>query len=212
MTQRPGMVAATTANRVRNPLAVPAATRRLRSMPTEPCILVILGASGDLARRKLIPAMYEMFRRELLPRETVILGVSRTRKSDDEWRSELHPWVRDHAKGFDESAWQELARRIFYLPGDAASPEVYPALAARFEQLRSEFGTRGNLLFYMSVAPDLYEPIVAQIDDAGLVTEGRRWCSVDPGSRSWQRIIVEKPFGFDEESAASLKRSRTRSR
>jgi len=207
MTPSPGTVASTTANRVLNPLAVPTATRRLRSMPTEPCILVILGASGDLAKRKLIPAMYEMFRRDLLPRETVILGVSRTKKSDDEWRSELHPWIRDHAKGFDEGAWRELARRIFYQAGDAASPEVYSTLAARLERLRSEFGTKGNLLFYMSVAPDLYEPIVAQIDDAGLVTEGRRWCSVDPGSRSWQRIIVEKPFGFDEESAASLNRA-----
>jgi len=174
---------------------------------TDPCVLVILGASGDLAKRKLVPSMVEMSRLGLLPPQTVILGVSRSPKSDEEWRQELLPWVRQHASGFDERVWSDLARRIFYHAGDAAKPEVYPSLAARLDEFSRQFGTRGNILFYMSVAPDLYEPIVAQIDDAGMVTEGRRWCSVDPASRSWQRIIVEKPFGSDDESAASLNRA-----
>lgn len=170
-------------------------------------MLVILGASGDLARRKLIPSMYEMSRRGLLPRETAILGVSRTAKSDDEWRAELKPWVAKHATDFDESAWNELSRRIHYHAGDAASAAVYPSLETRLGQLAQAHGTRGNILVYLSVAPELYEPIVSRIDEAGLVTEGRRWCSVDAASRSWQRIIVEKPFGFDDESAASLNRA-----
>ncbi len=176
-------------------------------MAADPCILVILGASGDLARRKLVPSMYEMSRRGLLPPQSVILGVSRTPKSDEEWRRELQPWAAKHVAGFDASAWEVFSRRLFYQAGDAAQPEVYPALAARLDRLAAEHGTRGNILFYLSVAPELYEPIVTQIDEGGLVTEGRRWCSVDAASRSWQRIIVEKPFGFDGESAASLNRA-----
>jgi len=176
------------------------------SMP-DPCIMLILGASGDLAKRKLIPSMVEMARLKLLPPQTVIVGMSRTPKSDDEWRDELLPWARQHATGFDESVWADFSRRLFYHVGDAAAPDVYPSLAARLDELARQHGTRGNLLFYLSVAPELYEPIVSQIDDAGLITEGRRWCSIDPASRSWQRIIVEKPFGFDDESAASLNRA-----
>jgi len=173
----------------------------------DPCILVILGASGDLAKRKLIPSMVEMSRLGLLSPKTVILGVSRTPKRDEEWRDELLPWARKHASGFDEGAWSDLSRRIFYHAGDAAKPDAYPGLSARLEELGRQHSTKGNILFYMSVAPELYEPIVAQIDDAALVTEGRRWCSVDPSVRSWQRIIVEKPFGSDEESASSLNRA-----
>jgi len=151
--------------------------------------------------------MYEMARRGLLPKQTVILGVSRTEKSDEQWRAELKPWVADHAVDFDEAAWNDLAQRIHYHAGDAAASAVYPSLEQRLGALAQQHGTRGNLLFYLSVAPELYEPIVSRIDEAGLVTEGRRWCSVDPSSRSWQRIIVEKPFGSDDESAASLNRA-----
>jgi glucose-6-phosphate 1-dehydrogenase len=174
---------------------------------TEPCILVIFGASGDLASRKLIPSMYEMHALGQLHPSTVILGVSRTPKSDDAWRDELLPWVRDHAKGFDPAKYAEFARRVHYLAGDAVKPECYPPLERRLEELAAAKGTRGNLLFFMSVAESLYEPIIEQIDAAGLVVEGKRWCSIDPETRSWQRIIVEKPFGHDAESAASLNRA-----
>ena len=185
----------------------PRAPRTLRSVTVDPCILVILGASGDLAKRKLIPSMVEMSRLGLLSPQTIIVGVSRTPKRDDEWRDELLPWVRAHASGFDEGNWSDFARRLFYYTGDAAKAEMYSGLAARLDELGRAHATRGNHLFYLSVAPELYEPIVTQIDDAGLVTEGRRWCSVNPASRSWQRIIVEKPFGFDAASAGSLNRA-----
>lgn len=181
--------------------------RTLRPVATDPCILVILGASGDLAKRKLIPSMVEMARLGLLPEKSVIVGVSRTPKTDESWRDELLPWVRQHASGFDDRVWSDFAPRLFYHAGDAAQAEMYPGLLARLDELSKRFGTGGNLLFYLSVAPELYEPIVTRIDEAGLVTEGRRWCSIDPSSRCWQRIIVEKPFGFDDESAASLNRA-----
>ena len=173
----------------------------------DPCILVIFGASGDLTSRKLIPAMYEMHTMGQLHPSTVILGVSRTQKSDDQWREELRPWVQQHAKGFDEAKWGDFARRIHYFAGDAVKQECYPPLESRLADLAQQKGTRGNLLFFMSVAESLYEPIVEQIDAAGLVVEGKRWCSIDPSAKSWQRIIVEKPFGHDAVSAASLNRT-----
>jgi glucose-6-phosphate 1-dehydrogenase len=171
-------------------------------------VLVILGASGDLTQRKLVPAMYEMARAGALPERTCILGVSRTPKTDEVFRKDLERGVRA-AMGadFDATAWRALAERIHYLPGDAVRPEAWTDIAARIAQLDAQHECRGNVLFYLSVAPELYEPIIAHIDSAGLVTEGKQWCSLDRTRRSWQRIVVEKPFGHDLGSARALNRA-----
>jgi glucose-6-phosphate 1-dehydrogenase len=173
----------------------------------EPCVLVIFGASGDLTSRKLIPALYEMADAGALPAGTCVLGVSRTPMSDDQWRDKLQPWVKKHAKDFDDSKWRDFAKRIFYHAGDGSEPETYASLTARICELSAQFANHGNILFYLSVAPSLYEPIIQCIDHAGLVTEGKRWCSLNPEAMPWQRIIVEKPFGHDADSAASLNRA-----
>ncbi|MCH2143616.1 MAG: glucose-6-phosphate dehydrogenase [Phycisphaerales bacterium] len=175
-------------------------------MQVDPCVLVIFGASGDLTRRKLIPAMYEMHCAGLLPPEACVLGTARRPKTDDAWREELESWVREHANGFDEAEWRSFASRIHYHACDATDQDSYPALLARISGLAAENGCRDNVLFFLSVAPNLYEPIVECIDRSGIVTEGRRWCSIDPANRSWQRVIVEKPFGNDAATAASLNR------
>jgi glucose-6-phosphate 1-dehydrogenase len=175
-------------------------------VPSDPCLLVIFGASGDLTARKLVPALYEMWRLGALDPRTAVVGVSRTAKTDDAWRDELAAHVRA-ASLFDDTSWREFATRIFYVAGDAVQAEVYPTLAARLDELARTRGTRGNLLFYLSVAESLYEPIIERIDEAGLVTEGKRWCSIRTDERSWQRIIIEKPFGHDEASAAGLNRA-----
>lgn len=178
-------------------------------MPTsaDPCVLVLFGASGDLARRKLIPALYEMHCAGMLPANLCVLGVSRTEMSDDAWRDALEPWARDNAKGFDEAAWRAFAKRIYYFAGDATTPGPYDALHTRICELGEKHNTGGNVLFYLSVAPSLYEKILEQIDAAGLVTEGRRWCSINRDTAPWQRVIVEKPFGHNAASAASLNRA-----
>jgi glucose-6-phosphate 1-dehydrogenase len=174
--------------------------------------MVIFGASGDLTRRKLIPALYEMGRRGQLPEGMCVLGVSRSPLSDDEFRSRLTPGVRESATGYDESAWRALARRVFYHAADATDLESYRALSRRVAEIGDAHGISRpnggpNSLFYLSVAPALYEPIIAAIGAAGLVVEGKRWCSLRPEATSWQRIIVEKPFGTDLASARSLNRS-----
>ena len=132
----------------------------------DPCTLVIFGASGDLTARKLIPAMYEMSKMGLLPVETRILGVARRPKTDDEWREELEPWVRKHNVEMDESVWREIAQRIYYLPADATTSEGMAAVGKRIAELDVESKTSGNVLFFLSVASSLYEPIVEKIDEA----------------------------------------------
>lgn len=172
----------------------------------DPCVIVIFGASGDLASRKLIPALYEMAE-DGLPASVCVLGVSRTEMSDDAWRDKLRPWVEKHAKGFDETRWRAFAQRLHYCAGDGAEAASYDGIAKRIAELDAACGGCGNILFYLSVAPNLYEPIIEAIDSSGLVVEGRRWCSINRENSSWQRIIVEKPFGNDARTAASLNRA-----
>lgn len=170
----------------------------------ESCVIVLFGASGDLASRKLIPALYELEIVGSLPAGTQLIGISRTKMSDEQWRDALRPSVAQHVSGFDEQKWREFSRCLHYLPGDATKSEVYPEL---MEQVQKLAVGRCNVLFYLSVAPSLYEPIIERINESGMVAEGKRWCSLDRETAPWQRIIVEKPFGHDVESAASLNRA-----
>jgi glucose-6-phosphate 1-dehydrogenase len=195
----------------------------------DPCLLVIFGASGDLTQRKLIPAMFELSPwgaggakpdspHGALPDRFAIVGVSRTPMSDEDFRAKMRESVREHATNWDEGRWAEFSKRVYYHAGDAASQDSYPALTARLNELAQKHqlllggaggasgatGANANTLFYLSVSPNLYEPIIANIGAAGLVSEGKRWCSLTPHATPWQRIIVEKPFGSDLHSAHSL--------
>jgi len=170
----------------------------------DPCLVVIYGASGDLTSRKLVPALYEMAMTGALPAGTAVLGISRSPMSDEAWRAKLEPWAREHARGFDPRKWADFASRIHYIAGDGTKEDFYPALTQRAQELAAMHKIPCNLLFYLSVAPNLYEPIVEALHASGLITEGKRWCSLDRASAAWQRIIVEKPFGHDERSAREL--------
>ena len=130
-----------------------------------------------------------MDRRGALDARTRVLGVSRRPKSDAEFREELAADARKALGAeFVDAAWNSLADRVHYLAGDAARAEAWPDIARAIGELDGLAGGRGNVLFYLSVGPELYEPIIAQIDAAGLVTEGKRWCSIDPSRRSWQPV------------------------
>ena len=187
------------------------------SAPPEPCVIVIFGASGDLTHRKLIPSLYDLRRQGALPEKTKIMGVSRTPMTDDEFRAKLRPSAEKFAGHFDAAAWDEFAKSVHYQPGDAAEMTQGDPISSRIQTLAKEVGIlksaggdgggMPNILFYLSVAPNLYEPIIGAIGMAGLVAEGKRWCSLNPQDSSWQRIIIEKPFGWDLESAKSLNRA-----
>jgi len=178
----------------------------------EPCVIVIFGASGDLTGRKLIPALYDLDRQGRLPEKLCVVGVSRTEMSDDQFRGKMLEKVKEFSTHFDPSTWKAFAERITYYTGDGAKAECFPGLAAKIAELGKSRGMQKqgdmpNVLFYLSVAPALYEPIIGNIGGANMVMEGHRWCSLNAEAMPWQRIIIEKPFGVDLATTVSLNRA-----
>lgn len=175
----------------------------------ETCVLCIFGASGDLTHRKLIPALYDLARHGQLPQGLAVVGVSRTSMDDASFREKMRASAKRFAAAFDEPSWNRFASGLSYCVGDGTLRETYPTLARRLYDLGGACGINKasgapNLLFYLSVAPQLYLPIIDALGASGLVAEGRRWAEPDAWQRAWQRIIVEKPFGADLESACQL--------
>lgn len=179
---------------------------------SEPCVIVIFGASGDLTARKLIPALYEQDVQGRLAPGTMIVGVARTPMADDQFRDKMLEGAKKFASSFDQTAWDAFARRLTYHAADASAPGAMDGLSTKVALLGAAAGIlrqggMPNILFYLSVSPDLYEPIIDNIGAGGLVAEGHRWCSLNAEATPWQRIIVEKPFGSDLASAVSLNRA-----
>jgi glucose-6-phosphate 1-dehydrogenase len=167
------------------------------------CLVVIFGASGDLTKRKLVPALYLLWDQGKLPDNISIMGVSRTKYSDDDWREELHAFNEDD---YDDDKWADFKERIHYHPADATKKDDWAGIKARMCELDQQHNAGGNVLFYLSVSPQFFEPIINNIGSADIVVEGRKYCSID-GIAAWQRIVVEKPFGSDPGSAAQLNRT-----
>ena len=162
----------------------------------DPAVIVIFGASGDLTRRKLIPALHSLGCEELLPRGVQVLGVARSPYTDQAFHDSVFKGVSDYARlkpGVCE-LWPSFAHRIAYLSGSYDDPQTYRTLGERLDRLDSEHGTGGNALFYLATPPSLYPVIVNQLGHAGL----------NRSQGGWRRIIVEKPFGHDLQSARAL--------
>lgn len=163
----------------------------------DPSAMVIFGASGDLTHRKLVPALYNLARERLLPSGFSIAGVARREMTTEAFCEHLKQGVIEHAGelGFDARIWESFASGISYVQGDFTNPDVYQALVAELERMDRERGTAGNRMFYLATPPEVYPDILARINEAGL----------NLGSdESWRRVIVEKPFGSDLESAQLL--------
>ncbi|MFQ5808597.1 MAG: glucose-6-phosphate dehydrogenase [Armatimonadota bacterium] len=162
------------------------------------CILVIFGASGDLTQRKLLPALFALHRQDLLPKRFAVLGVSRTKMSDESFRGHVAESIERFAgdNGIDARKLREFAQRVHYEPVDTSSAAGYGQLKARLAALHSEYGTAGNCMYYLAMPPRLYEPTAAHLGHSGLNMQGDR--------TGWKRIVIEKPFGHDLESAQSL--------
>ncbi len=171
-----------------------------------PCLIVIFGASGDLTRRKLVPALFELFLAGILPNGLGVLGISRSRLGDEGFRQRCKPGCAAR-RGFSESAWNTFSQRLRYHAADAASPSEWPAIVQALQLECDRYGTGGNTLFYLSVAPELYQPIIANLGSSGLVKGGKLWCQAPSEASPRQRIIVEKPFGSDLASAEELNRA-----
>jgi len=167
------------------------------------CLVVIFGASGDLTKRKLVPALFYLWDNGMLPKNIAIMGVSRTKYSDDDWRDELHGFSPD---SYDADKWAQFKERIHYQASDATKGDAWGEIKDRMCSLDQQHDLGGNILFYLAVSPQFFEPIINNIGGAEVVVEGRKYCSID-GHKSWQRIVVEKPFGSDPDSAAKLNRT-----
>jgi glucose-6-phosphate 1-dehydrogenase len=169
------------------------------------CLLVIFGASGDLTRRKLVPALFDLFLAGMLPPRLHVLGISRTPMNDEAFRVHLRAGCESRCD-FSEDRFAEFAARLHYLPADAASAQDWPRISAELSRRCAEPGAGCDVLFYLSVAPRLFEPILANLGAAGLVSEPKRWCQQEGEDKPRRRIIVEKPFGSDLASAEHLNR------
>jgi glucose-6-phosphate 1-dehydrogenase len=165
----------------------------LRRTP-DPCALVIFGASGDLTHKKLMPALYALMLRRLLPPRFAIVGVARTEGDDDAFRKDMKEAVQKHARDeFREDVWDELAGSLHYLATDFADESGENALAELLTALDTEHELGGNRVYYLAVPPAAFPTIVDAL--------GKRRTA-----KGWTRLIVEKPFGHDLESAKELNR------
>jgi glucose-6-phosphate 1-dehydrogenase len=158
-----------------------------------PHTIVIFGASGDLASRKLIPALFSLFRKKRLPERTNIMGVSRTAFTHDEWRQKLTESTQQFAKNeWNAAAWKQFAPSIYYQPGDLKTTADYAKLSQLLDEI--EKGESSTRLYYLAIAPQLYETAVEYLGKSGLAKE----------TGAPRRIVIEKPFGTDLASARHL--------
>jgi glucose-6-phosphate 1-dehydrogenase len=165
----------------------------MRSAP-EPFAMIIFGASGDLTRRKLFPALYNLHRESLIPDQTAVIGNARTAFSREEFIAEMRKATEEHSRTKPTTKeWDSFARDVYYVPGEAGNPELYERLQERLEAVDAQCGTAGNRLWYLATLPELFSVIPEQLAKGGLLDTGGR-----------QRVIVEKPFGSDLASARAL--------
>ena len=164
--------------------------------PGDPCVMVIFGAAGDLTQRKLFPALYNLARANLLSREFAVVGVSHRGMSDDEFRSKVGEDLKTFATGeLDSDLTEWFLRRLYYLTGDFTDKNVYARLSELLGRVDKDHSTHGNYFYYLATSPDFFGPIVVNLAEQGLMTET---------PQHWRRVIIEKPFGRDIDSARAL--------
>ncbi|MFC9980063.1 glucose-6-phosphate dehydrogenase [Gordonia sp. NPDC127522] len=161
-----------------------------------PCSLVIFGVTGDLARKKLMPAVYDLANRGLLPPSFALVGFARRDWTDEDFGAIVHDAVREHARtGFREEVWERLAEGFRFVQGAFDDDAAFDRLRDTLKSLDVERGTDGNHAFYLSIPPGAFPTVCEQLERSGLAT---------PTGDSWRRVVIEKPFGHDLESAREL--------
>ena len=163
---------------------------------SDPCAMVIFGAAGDLTRRKLIPALYNLAKGELLSREFAVVGVARNKMSTEDFRKKASEDIKEFAtEKVDADVWEWFVRRMYYVGGDFGDKTLYPQLKDFLDKVDTDHSTHGNHLYYMATSADYFGPVVEQLAAVGLMEEK---------NQHWRRVIIEKPFGHDLESAKAL--------
>jgi len=167
-----------------------------------PCVFVLFGATGDLTRRKLAPALYALHRDNLLPEEFAVLAYARRDKNDEIFREDIKAAIHEFAPKMPTKGkqWESFAERWLYERGEFDSADGYTALKHRLEQMDKERGVNCNRLYYLAIPPEQYETVIENLGEVGL-------SQPTPGCGMWCRVIVEKPFGYDLVSSRQLNRT-----
>ncbi len=164
----------------------------------DPCAMVIFGASGDLTKRKLMPSLYNLAAANLLPRQFAIIGYAYQQATTESFREQLTNDMKELATNpIDPHVWDWFLERIHYVQGDFQDPAGFQRLAAKLAEVEKDHGTHGNRFYYLAVAPRFFAEVVRQLGKAGLASE-------DKGK--YARVVIEKPFGRDLQSARQLNR------
>jgi len=162
----------------------------------DPCVMVIFGASGDLTRRKLIPSLYNLAKYKLLSRDFAVIGVARNTMSNEDFRAKVALDLKEFVDGpVDPDLLEWLQQHAFYITGEFGDQATYQQLKELLQKVDKDYATHGNAFYYLATAPDFFGPIVEHLAATGLMTEA---------NQQWRRVIVEKPFGRDLESARAL--------
>jgi glucose-6-phosphate 1-dehydrogenase len=168
--------------------------------PPPPCAIVIFGANGDLTKRLIIPALYNLARTRLLPTSLALIGVDHNKKTSEEWTGQLKDFLAQvlakNNEEIDDALWQQVASCMTFLSGDFEKPDTYERLKDLLAELDEKRSLGGNVLFYMAVADRFFGTIAGKLGETGLVNAG--------ATKGFRRLIVEKPFGHDLASAKSL--------
>jgi glucose-6-phosphate 1-dehydrogenase len=177
-----------------------------------PCAIVLFGAGGDLTKRLVVPALYNLSRTGKLPENFALIGCDLAPGDTKGWCEHLHDMLESFVGSttaelsigkIDEKAWHWLAQRMTYMQGDLTKPDLYAALETKLEEIEKTADTNGNVIFYLAVADRFFGTVVEHLGKAGLATQGE---DGDGRQTFWRRVVIEKPFGHDLKSAQALNR------
>ncbi|CND96116.1 Glucose-6-phosphate 1-dehydrogenase [Mycobacterium tuberculosis] len=161
-----------------------------------PCVLVLFGVTGDLSRKKLLPAIYDLANRGLLPPGFSLVGFARRDWENEDFRQIAYESVKAHARTpFREDVWTHLSEGMHFVPGEFSDPGAFDALSMAVKELDESRGTGGNYAFYLSIPPKFFPQVVEQLQRSGLA---------DRKDGAWRRVVIEKPFGRDLKTAVEL--------
>lgn len=169
--------------------------------PGDPCTIVIFGASGDLTKRKLLPALYNLKTLKLLPEKFSVIGVALTDNNDELFRQKITDDIHQFAtREVDDKEWSAFAERCYYVQGDFNSTDTFAHLNNKIKEAQKTWSLGENVLYYLAVAPSFFAKVIEQLAKAGMTTETEHY---------WKRVIIEKPFGRDLASARELNKNIT---
>jgi glucose-6-phosphate 1-dehydrogenase len=183
---------------------------RRPAKPADPCAMVIFGATGDLTKRLVLPALYNLLRTKVLPENFALIGVARAAGTVESWRDELHamltsfvgnPTAEFGVDHIEEDVWKRLTEKMVYVQGDLTKPELYDKLRGVLKEAEKTHATAGNAIFYLAVADQLFGTVVEQLGKAKLTDQEQ---DENGENRFWRRVVIEKPFGSSLDSARAL--------